>query len=270
MDNRNGYGWQGQADHESDDEARQAEVLSDLVDLLNAGAENAAALAERATANGDLRRLLTVARLLSVQPDLDAIERASARLRPWQGADPRPVPTPLASDAEGTHDAGDVGNVDALGAADSLPPSSPAVPAPRGVLEVTGLDHVALPVSDLERAVAFYRGVLGLPIVNESRTPPPPTTPHVDFAAGEARLLVYQALGSGEAAPRKALGGELQFPHVALRLAGAAPVLARLRASGHPFDGPIPSGAGEAAVHLWDPDGNQIDLIVPWPEPAAR
>jgi catechol 2,3-dioxygenase-like lactoylglutathione lyase family enzyme len=125
---------------------------------------------------------------------------------------------------------------------------------------------VALPVSDLDRAVAFYTGVLGLRIVNESRTPPAPTTPHVDFAAGEARVLVYQALGAGEATPRKSLGGIVQFPHVALRVMETASVLERLRANDCPFDGPVPSGPGRAEVHLWDPDGNQIDLIVPWPE----
>ncbi|HEY7065042.1 MAG TPA: VOC family protein [Chloroflexota bacterium] len=283
MDTRNGHGSQGMADHARDDaahqaaaraddarqaaarddDARQAAALSDLVDLLNAGATAAAAARVARADDGDQRRLLTVARLLSVQPDLAVIERTSARLRPWATA-ARPGPARLTAAADGAGEA----------SAPALPrdgePDRPTAPAPRSVLEVTGLDHVALPVSDLERAVAFYRGVLGLPIVNESRTPPPPTTPHVDFAAGDARLLVYQALGRGEAAPRKALGGELQFPHVALRLPAAAPVLARLRANGHPFDGPIPSGAGQAAVHLWDPDGNQVDLIVPWPEPAAR
>lgn len=266
MDTRNGHGSQGMADHESD-EARQAAALSDLVDLLNAGADAAAeASVARADGGGDLRRLLAVARLLSVQPDLAVIEQTSALLRPWDTR-PHPIPAGLPADVDG---AGEGGGTESPRDGDSLLPASRAPSAARSVLEVTGLDHVALPVSDLERAVAFYRGVLGLPIVNESRTPPPPTTPHVDFAAGDARLLVYQALSRGEAAPRKALAGELQFPHVALRLAGATPVLARLRASGHPFDGPIPSSAGEAAVHLWDPDGNQIDLIVPWPEAAAR
>jgi catechol 2,3-dioxygenase-like lactoylglutathione lyase family enzyme len=229
IDIPSGNGWQGMDESWTDGDARQAAALSDLLDLLNAGDPDAAtALAARAEADGDLAGLLRIARLLAVQPDLDAIERVSATLRPWD------------------------------------------TPVPPSVLEVTGLDHVALPVSDLDRAVEFYVGLLGLRIIAETRTPPPPTTPHVDFAAGHARVLVYQALGAGETTPRKTLSGVMQFPHVALRVSESEGVLERLSASGYPFDGPTPSGDGEAALHLWDPDGNQIDLVVPWPDGATR
>jgi len=250
-------------EHWDDREARQAAVVSDFVDLLNAGDGNAAALAERATADADLRRLLTIARLLSVRPELDAVERTSARLRPWRGVRAGNADARLPIEAPSLRN----GSPPAAGESLPLIADSPApTPGPRSVLEVTGLDHVALPVSDLDRAVAFYTGVLGLPIVNESRTPPAPTTPHVDFAAGQARVVVYQALGAGESTPRKTLGGLMQFPHVALRVMETENVLGRLRANGCPFHGPVPSGPGRAEVRLWDPDGNQIDLIVPWPE----
>lgn len=48
---------------------------------------------------------------------------------------------------------------------------------------VKGLGHVALPPHDLERAVAFYREVLGLPLIwaNDSRA---------FFQIGEVRLMV--------------------------------------------------------------------------------
>jgi catechol 2,3-dioxygenase len=285
MDKSNGNGQHSMGEHEGAREARQAAVLSDFVDLLNAGADNAAALAERATTDADLRRLLTIARLLTVQPDASAIERTSARLRPWRSVGAGDTRAQLPVEARGASERPPVDEpasgaglvpIEARGAGDGSPyaAESPTPPADvpdaaadrRSVLEVTGLDHVALPVSDLDRAVAFYTGVLGLRIVNESRTPPAPTTPHVDFAAGEARVLVYQALGAGEATPRKSLGGVMQFPHVALRVMETARVLERLRAHDCPFDGPVPSGPGHAEVHLWDPDGNQIDLIVPWPE----
>jgi catechol 2,3-dioxygenase len=272
MDKSNGNGRHSIGEHGDDREARQAAALSEFVDLLNAGASNAAALAERGTTDAALRPLLMIARLLIVQPDLDTIERTSARLRPWRSVGTAdtlarlPVEARTVSDTPPGDEARDGSP---LATAESLPPpaDAPAVtPCRRSVLEVTGLDHVALPVSDLDRAVAFYTGVLGLRIVNEVRTPPAPTTPHVDFAAGEARVLVYQALGAGEATPRKSLGGIVQFPHVALRVMESTSVLERLRAHDCPFDGPVPSGPGRAEVHLWDPDGNQIDLIVPWPE----
>jgi catechol 2,3-dioxygenase-like lactoylglutathione lyase family enzyme len=262
-----------------DGEARQAAVLSDYIDLLNTSAGGAAAtLAERATADGDLRRLLTIARLLSVRPDLVAVEHTSGRLRPWQHAEARDTQSRLPIGASGAEaarpaeppHARDGSSPAVIGSSGPTTGSPADTTAPRSVLEVTSLDHVALPVSDLDRAVAFYGGVLGLRLINESRTPPPPTTPHIDFAAGQARVLVYQALRTGETTPRKtAVSGVMQFPHVALRVTDPATMLERLRASGHPFDGPIPSGAGDAAVHLWDPDGNQIDLIVPWPEGAT-
>ncbi len=224
-----------------DREALQASVVSDYVDLLNAGTRHdAVAFVERAgRADDDVRRLLTIARLLSVRPDPVRVERISARLPPWR---------------EG------VAHADA---------AAREPDATRGLLEVTGLDHVALPVSDLDRAVAFYNGVLGLRIAGESRTPLPPTTPHVDFAAGQARLSVYLALPVGESSPHKSLAGVVQFPYVALRVPEHGSVLRRLRASGHPFDGPVPSGAGRADVHVWDPDGNQIDLVLSWPQAAT-
>jgi glyoxylase I family protein len=271
MDIPNGNGRHGVGEHEDDREARQASVLSDFVDLLNAGAANAAEVAERATTDADLRRLLTIARLLTVQPDAGAIASTTERLRPWRSVGAGAAHSLLPVEARGATDTLPVEAVsdDSPLAAESLSPPAGAPDAAAGrrsVLEVTGLDHVALPVSDLDRAVAFYTEVLGLRIVNEVRTPPAPTTPHVDFAAGAARVLVYQALGVGEATPRKSLGGVMQFPHVALRVMETASVLERLRAHDCSFDGPVPSGPGRAEVHLWDPDGNQIDLIVPWPE----
>jgi catechol 2,3-dioxygenase-like lactoylglutathione lyase family enzyme len=137
------------------------------------------------------------------------------------------------------------------------------------MLDITTVDHIALPVSDLDQAVAFYTEVMGLRIVREMRNPAPPTTPHVDLEAGQVHLSVFLALDPGEDTPRKNLSKVSQFPHVAFQVKDAAGALDRLKASGYPFDGPIPRSSGRAEVYLWDPDGNQLEFTMPWPATAT-
>ncbi len=135
-------------------------------------------------------------------------------------------------------------------------------------MEITAVDHIALPVSDLDRAVEFYTKVMGMRVVKEWRTPPPPTTPHIDLESGAVHLSLFLALRDGEETPRKNLSKVAQFPHVAFQVKDPEGALHRLQESGHPFEGPIPRGPGRAEVYLWDPDGNQVEFTMPWPATA--
>jgi catechol 2,3-dioxygenase-like lactoylglutathione lyase family enzyme len=136
------------------------------------------------------------------------------------------------------------------------------------MMEITRVDHIALPVRDLDRAVAFYTRVMGMQVVKEWRDPPSPITPHVDLESGQVHLSVFLALREGEEAPRKNLSKLAQFPHVAFLVKNPDDALRRLQESGYPYDGPIPRGRGRAEVYLWDPDGNQVEFTMPWPTPA--
>jgi catechol 2,3-dioxygenase-like lactoylglutathione lyase family enzyme len=273
-------------------------LLTAYVDALNAGEQPspeafAARLGEPSAA---FRDLLRVAAALSVRPDATLVEVASARLAPWKEVpslhEPRDAARSDVPPWEEPHEAsrsdvppweepptapwteGPLARERSSGprrddrAQPAPATASGAAPQP-SVLEIAALDHVALPVSDLDRAIAFYTQVLGLRVLREARTPPPPTTPHVEFELGAVRLSVFLALGQGEPTPRTRRAGAVQYPHLALQVREPVAALRRLRASGYPFEGPLLWGAGQAQVYLRDPDGNQLEFSLPWPEAAA-
>ena len=136
------------------------------------------------------------------------------------------------------------------------------------MMEITRVDHIALPVADLDRAVEFYTRIMGLHVVKEWRDPPPGVTPHIDLESGQVHLSVFLALREGEDTPRKNLSKIAQFPHVAFQVTAPEDALRRLQEGGYPFDGPVPRGPGRAEVYLWDPDGNQVEFTMPWPATA--
>ena len=119
----------------------------------------------------------------------------------------------------------------------------------------TDIGHVHLKVSDLERAVNFYRDVLGFEV----------TTRYGDQAAFMSAggyhhhigLNTWQSKGGTPPAP-----GHTGLFHLAIRfptrrdLAGA---LARLVEQDVPLQGASDHGVSEA-LYLADPDGNGIEL----------
>ncbi|MBM4383291.1 MAG: VOC family protein [Deltaproteobacteria bacterium] len=118
------------------------------------------------------------------------------------------------------------------------------------------LQQVALPCTDLARAVAFYRDSLGLRFI--AQYDPPGLA---FFALGDVRLLLDR---SDEAKPG---GGVLYF-----RVANIAATHAELAARGVAFDQPPhaifpddagtfgPAGETEWMAFFRDPDGNTLAL----------
>ena len=123
-------------------------------------------------------------------------------------------------------------------------------------LEIRSLHQVAVPSSHLARSVAFYRDVLGLPLIAEYSPPG-----LAFFALGGTRLLVELAREAKPAA------GVLYF-----RVADIHAAARELEARGVVFDsGPhciFPDAAGTfgaAGEEEWmaffrDPDGNVLAL----------
>jgi lactoylglutathione lyase len=121
---------------------------------------------------------------------------------------------------------------------------------------VTRLGYAILFVSDLERSVAFYRDVLGLPFrfSNES---------YAEFATGGAKFSLYARSHLPELIGIEAPAGAAPWPQgeVAFtcddvdaehaRLAGAG-----VRILAPPTDRPW----GERTLHVADPDGNVVEL----------
>lgn len=124
----------------------------------------------------------------------------------------------------------------------------------------TRIGHVHLKVADLDRAIAFYHGVLGFAIKQRFGKSA------AFLAAGDYHhhigLNTWESLG-GAPAPAGATG----LYHVAILYPdrkALADALRRLMAAGIPLEGAADHGVSEA-LYLRDPDENGVELYVDRP-----
>lgn len=125
----------------------------------------------------------------------------------------------------------------------------------------TRIGHVHLKVADLERALAFYCGVLGFTLTQRYGREAAFVSAggyhhHIGLNTWESR--------GGSPPPRGSTG----LFHVAILYpsrADLADALRRLTAAGVPLDGASDHGVSEA-LYLRDPDGNGIELYRDRPE----
>jgi catechol 2,3-dioxygenase len=141
----------------------------------------------------------------------------------------------------------------------STAPADASTAAP--VAAATRIGHVHLRVADLERAVAFYRDVLGF-------------TLHQRFGNQAAflgaggyhhhiGLNTWESRGGTPPPP-----GHTGLYHAAILYpsrADLADALRRVTAAGVPLDGAADHGVSEA-LYLRDPDGNGLELYRDRPE----
>lgn len=125
------------------------------------------------------------------------------------------------------------------------------------------IGHVHLKVADLERALAFYHGVLGLAVMQRMGDAA------AFLSAGgyhhHIGLNTWESRG-GRPPPRGTTG----LYHVALRYPdrpALADALRRLQRAGIPLDGAADHGVSEA-LYLRDPDENGIELYCDRPRAA--
>ncbi|HKI94700.1 MAG TPA: VOC family protein [Gemmatimonadales bacterium] len=124
------------------------------------------------------------------------------------------------------------------------------------------IGHVHLKVADLERALGFYRDVLGFELTARY--------PGAAFlsAGGYHHHIGLNTWESADGAPPPQ--GTTGLYHVAIRYptrAALADALRRLQAAGISLDGAADHGVSEA-LYLHDPDGNGIELY--WDRPKER
>ena len=113
-------------------------------------------------------------------------------------------------------------------------------------MHVQGLHHVSINVSDVDAALAFYTGILGL----SERADRP------DFGFGGAWLDAGdQQVHLLDAGPPQNLG-----QHLALQVADIDAAVAEVRGLGVDVTDPSPVGAGRQAF-LVDPSGNAVELF---------
>lgn len=110
------------------------------------------------------------------------------------------------------------------------------------------LDHVYYWTSDMDRAVAFYRDVLGLRLLRRDGSS------WAEFEAGPARLALHGAVDGHPAEP----GGATAV----FRVADLDRARAALEARGVEFSGRAGEVEGFARfASFLDPDGNRVQII---------
>jgi catechol 2,3-dioxygenase len=132
--------------------------------------------------------------------------------------------------------------------------------SPRAIHPETQIGHVHLRVANLDRAIAFYHGVLGFEVVLRFGNSA------AFLSAGgyhhHIGLNTWESLNGKPPAP-----GSTGLYHAAILYptrAALADALRRLVAAGIPLEGASDHGVSEA-LYLSDPDGNGVELA--WDRP---
>ena len=127
----------------------------------------------------------------------------------------------------------------------------------------TRIGHVHLKVADLDRALAFYNGVLGFPVTMRMGNSA------AFLAAGgyhhHIGLNTWESSGGRRPAP-----GSTGLYHLAILYpsrAELADALQRVLAAGVQLDGASDHGVSQA-LYLSDPDGNGVELY--WDRPMEE
>jgi catechol 2,3-dioxygenase len=144
------------------------------------------------------------------------------------------------------------------------PSAAAATATPYTVPAGTGIGHVHLQVTDLDRALAFYRDLLGFEVML--------------LAGGQAAFLsaggYHHHIGlntwhsrGGRPAQREGVAGLYHAAILYPTRAELAAIVKRLLQAGYPLRGASDHGVSEA-IYLDDPDGNGLELY--WDRPRAE
>jgi catechol 2,3-dioxygenase-like lactoylglutathione lyase family enzyme len=117
-------------------------------------------------------------------------------------------------------------------------------------MKLTGIHHYSVRVADMERAVAFYRDVLGLREIGIPSTFPPAGARVRWFQLGDQHIHLMPAPHSDPVSPR----------HIALHIEDAVEGRAYFKSKGIEVREDIPIPGADRFI-ISDPDGNNIELI---------
>ena len=125
----------------------------------------------------------------------------------------------------------------------------------------TRIGHVHLTVSDLDRSLAFYRGVLGFEVTSHYGRDA------VFVSAGGYHHHIGLNTWAGPGAPQPPAGttGLYHFAILFPDRTALAAAVRRVIDAGVPLEGASDHGVSEA-IYLRDPDGNGIELYRDRPE----
>ena len=122
------------------------------------------------------------------------------------------------------------------------------------------IGHVHLKVADLERAVAFYRDVLGFELTQRYGT----QAAFLSAGGYHHHIGLNTWESEGGSPPQPGTTGLYHLAIIYPTRAELADALSRLIKAGIPLDGASDHGVSEA-LYLRDPDGNGVELY--WDRP---
>jgi catechol 2,3-dioxygenase len=117
------------------------------------------------------------------------------------------------------------------------------------------IGHVHLKVADLERALAFYRGVLGFELTQRFGS----QAAFVSAGGYHHHIGLNTWESAGGAPPPRTATGLYHLAILYPTRAALADALRRVLAAGIELDGASDHGVSEA-IYLRDPDGNGVEL----------
>lgn len=126
---------------------------------------------------------------------------------------------------------------------------------------IGGIDHAAIVVTDMDRAVGFYSGILGLEIIRDGR---PEGGDKKTFLGNESS--VFLAVTEDKNRPS---GGPVD--HIAFRVDDLEAAAKRLKDGGIKFIEEKTGPGGETtAYHFLDPDGLELEICAPTPNQVPQ
>ncbi|MGE0751062.1 MAG: VOC family protein [Variibacter sp.] len=126
----------------------------------------------------------------------------------------------------------------------------------------TRIGHVHLKVADLERALAFYCGVLGFEVTTQR-----PGAVFISAGGYHHHIALNTWESKGGSPPPRGATGLFHLAILYPTRAALADALRRVLAAGIPLDGASDHGVSEA-LYLRDPDDNGVELY--WDKPKSQ
>lgn len=119
-------------------------------------------------------------------------------------------------------------------------------------MQITAIHHLSLLVANTECALAFYHGLLRLPLASR----PELGFPGAWLNIGGQQLHLLELPNPDPVSARPEHAGRDR--HLALTVEGLDELIVTLEAGGIPY---TRSRSGRAAIFVRDPDGNGVELI---------
>lgn len=124
---------------------------------------------------------------------------------------------------------------------------------------VSGVHHIALVCSDVERTIAFYQGLLGFPLVDVRENRDYPGSTHFFFDIGHGNMLAFFDFPGHDMPAWQETLGNLQHIAISVEPASWERLRARLHDEGIEYVGP--DRGADASLYFRGPDGEGLELL---------